>query len=182
MLLIIFEILFHEGRMFFFNVSEHFLEDLNNLLTLQEPFILSIVFWLTYERNLLLWETSRNEHKNFKLTQIISLTEYRIFMNLQHNVHVDVTKPRHRTAEKNVKAWESLQGFNHAINERSWTGPASTNVHLTSMGCSNIAHCVHLITVSSGKITFIFLKLISPKNYLITFLSELGKFMCKIMQ
>lgn len=65
---------------------------------------------------------------------------------------------------KNVKAWESLQGFNHAINERSWTGPPSTNVHLTSMGCSNIAHCVHLITVSSGKITLIFLKPISPKK------------------
>jgi len=38
--------------------------------------------------------------KNFKLTQIISLMKYRIFMNLQHNVHVDVTEPRYRTAEK----------------------------------------------------------------------------------
>jgi len=38
--------------------------------------------------------------KYFKRTQIISMMEHRIFMNLHHNVHVDVTKPRHRTAGK----------------------------------------------------------------------------------
>jgi len=38
--------------------------------------------------------------KYFKRTQIIPLMEYRIFMNLQHTVHVDVTKPRYRTVEK----------------------------------------------------------------------------------
>jgi hypothetical protein len=49
--------------------------------------------------------------KYFTRRQIISLMEYRIFMNLQHIVHVDVTKPRYQTAEKKCKSLGIPTGF-----------------------------------------------------------------------
>jgi len=147
-----------------FNISEHLWRTWITYLLCGKHFFSKVSYFDLLMKRISFSERLAGMPKNFKLTQIISLMEYRIFMNLKHNGRAEVTKPCYRTAEKNVEAWESLQGFNHAINERSWTGPPSTNVHLTSMGCSNIAHCVHLITVSSGKFTLIFLKLISPKN------------------